>query len=152
MAADNPRLHADHGLRPADCTVQRSRRRGPALQRRTLRQGGAGAQPRLRLAAPDPIAYDPEAHVSAAKQLTVDVRLPRQFWLYAAFAATTMLGFATWAVLAYHLAVKHVVSASQIALLYAAAMGAAALAALAFGRIYDRVGLRGLVVLPPLAA
>src|SRR4051812_20224130 len=73
---------------------------------------------RLRLAAPDPIAYDPEAHVSAAKQLTVDVRLPRQFWLYAAFAATTMLGFATWAVLAYHLAVKHVVSASQIALLY----------------------------------
>jgi hypothetical protein len=31
-------------------------------------------------------------------------------------------------------------------------MGAAALAALASGRVYDRSGLRGLVVLPPLAA
>jgi MFS family permease len=63
-----------------------------------------------------------------------------------------MLGFATWGVLAFHLAVRHVVSASLIPVLYAAAMGAAALAALLFGRVYDRVGLRGLVVLPPLAA
>jgi MFS family permease len=107
---------------------------------------------RLRLAVPDPSAYDPDAHLSDAKHLTLDVRLPRQFWLYAMFAATTMLGFATWAVLAYHLAVRHVVSPSLIAVLYAGAMGAAALAALVFGRIYDRVGLRGLVVLPPLAA
>jgi MFS family permease len=36
--------------------------------------------------------------------------------------------------------------------LYAVAMGVDALAALAFGEIYDRIGLRGLVVLPVLAA
>ena len=107
---------------------------------------------RLRIAAPDPSAFDPDAHVSDAKRLTLDPHLPRQFWLYATFTAATMLGFATWAVLAFHLAVRHVISPSLIAVLYAGAMGAAALAALLFGRIYDRVGLRGLVVLPPLAA
>jgi MFS family permease len=45
-----------------------------------------------------------------------------------------------------------VVSPGVVPLLYAVAMGAAALAALGFGRVYDRVGLRGLGVLPPLAA
>jgi MFS family permease len=63
-----------------------------------------------------------------------------------------MLGFATWAVLAFHLTEKDVVSPGGVPLLYAGAMGAAALAALGFGRVYDRVGLRGLVVLPPLSA
>src|SRR4051812_42692600 len=106
---------------------------------------------RLRLAAPRPEDYDP-ANAAPVKPLPVALRPPRQFWVYAAFAAMTMLGFATWAVLAFHLAVQHVISTPWIAVLYAGAMGAAALAALTFGRIYDRVGLRGLVVLPPLAA
>ncbi len=63
-----------------------------------------------------------------------------------------MLGFATWAVLAYHLVRQDVVATSLIPVLYAAAMGVAAVAALAFGHLYDRVGLRGLTALPPLAA
>jgi predicted MFS family arabinose efflux permease len=107
---------------------------------------------RLRAAAPRPEDYDPQAHPSDAKRLTLDSRLPRQFWLYAAFSAATMLGFATWGVLAYHLAHRHVVATGIVPVLYAAAMGAAALAALGFGRIYDRRGLRGLVALPLLAA
>jgi MFS family permease len=107
---------------------------------------------RLRISVPAPERFDPETETRRAKDLTVDARLPRQFWLYAAFAAGTMLGFATWAVLAFHLAHQHVLSASRIAVLYAVAMGAAAISALGFGRIYDRIGLRGLVVLPPLAA
>jgi MFS family permease len=61
-----------------------------------------------------------------------------------------MLGFSTWAVLAFHLTERHVMSASAVPLLYALAMGAAAVAALVMGRIYDRVGLRGLLALPPL--
>jgi MFS family permease len=63
-----------------------------------------------------------------------------------------MLGFSTWAVLAYHLTVRQVLPADLVPVLYAAAMGAAAVAAVVFGRVYDRVGLRGLIVLPPLAA
>lgn len=107
---------------------------------------------RLRLAAPDPSAFDPAARVSDAKRLRLDTRLPVRFWHYAAFAAVTMLGFSTWAVIAFHLAAHDVVPAGAIPVLYAVAMAAAALAALVFGRLYDRHGLRGLVVLPPLAA
>ena len=107
---------------------------------------------RLRAAAPDPSDYDPAARVSDAKKLRLDSHLPVQFWLYSAFSALTMLGFATWAVLAFHLEHAHVLATSTIPVLYAAAMGAAALASLAVGRLYDRAGFRGLVVIPLLAA
>jgi predicted MFS family arabinose efflux permease len=107
---------------------------------------------RLRRAAPDPEQFDPAASLPESKRLRLDTHLPRDFWVYSAFSAATMLGFSTWAVLAYHLVARHVVSASVVPVLYAVAMGAAALAALGFGRLYDRIGLRGLVVLPALAA
>jgi MFS family permease len=107
---------------------------------------------RLRAAAPDPTAFDPTAGLSDAKKLSLGTRLPTRFWLYAAFSAATMLGFATWAVLAYHLSTHGVLPTGLVPVLYAAAMGVAALTALAFGRIYDRAGLRGLVVLPVLTA
>lgn len=106
---------------------------------------------RLRLSAPDPAAYDPTAAVSEAKRLRLGRGLSRDFWVYAAFSAMTMFGFATWGVLAYHLVAKDVVSAGIVPILYAAAMGAAAITAVVSGRVYDRVGLRGLVVLPFLA-
>jgi MFS family permease len=107
---------------------------------------------RLRVAAPEPRDFEPSVEVPESKKLRLDTHLPTRFWIYSAFSAATMLGFSTWAVLAYHLTVRHVVSPDVVPLLYAAAMGAAGLAALGFGRIYDRVGLRGLVVLPFLSA
>jgi MFS family permease len=76
----------------------------------------------------------------------------RAFWTYAAFTALSMAGFATFGILGYHLQVRHVVPDAQIPLIYALAMGTAALAALASGRAYDRSGLRALVIAPPLAA
>jgi MFS family permease len=106
---------------------------------------------RLRRSAPDPTQWEPDARVSEKKNLRLEAGLPRQFWRYAAFSATTMLGFSTWAVLAFHLTSRHLISASLVPVLYALAMGAASIAAVGFGRIYDRVGLRGLVALPPLA-
>jgi MFS family permease len=117
---------------------------------------------RLRAAVPDPAAWEPAAREPAAREpaarvaesrkLRLERRLPRRFWQYAAFSAATMLGFSTWAVLAFHLIVRHLVSPAAVPLLYAVAMGAASLAAVGFGRVYDRVGLRGLVLLPLLAA
>jgi len=80
------------------------------------------------------------------------LQLSGRFWGYTVFTALTMLGYATFAVLAFHLQVRHVVPTYQIPIMYAAAMGVDALAALASGRLYDRVGLRGLVILPVLAA
>jgi predicted MFS family arabinose efflux permease len=106
---------------------------------------------RLRRAAPDPIAWEPAAQVSEKKRLRLEAGLPRKFWQYAAFSAATMLGFSTWAVLAFHLTAQHLVAPSIVPALYALAMRAASIAAVGVGRIYDRIGLRGLIVLPPLA-
>ena len=63
-----------------------------------------------------------------------------------------MTGYATFAVLAYHLHARHVVSDAEIPVIYALAMGMAALAALGSGWLYDRIGLRGLVIIPLLTA
>jgi predicted MFS family arabinose efflux permease len=106
---------------------------------------------RLRRAVPHPAAYEHGAEATS-KTMSVGGHFPAQFWLYSAFTALTMTGFATFAVLAYHLQVKHVLSAPLIPVAYAAAMGAAALGALAAGTAYDRIGLRGMAVLPLLAA
>jgi MFS family permease len=107
---------------------------------------------RLRSRAPDPLAWEPAAKVAEKKRLRLEAGLSRRFWQYAAFSAMTMLGFSTWAVLAFHLTERHLTSAAVVPVLYAAAMGAASLAAVAFGRVYDRVGMRGLLALPVLAA
>ncbi len=76
--------------------------------------------------------------------------LPGRFWLYTAFTAVSMLGFATFAVFAYHDQAQHVMVPALIPVTYAVAMGADALAALGSGWLYDRIGLRGLIVALPL--
>ena len=107
---------------------------------------------RLRGKAPDPLQWEPAAQVADKKKLRLEAGLPRRFWQYGAFSAATMLGFSTWAVLAFHLTHRHLVSASLVPVLYAVAMAAAAVASVGFGRLYDRIGLRGLLTLPVLGA
>jgi len=107
---------------------------------------------RLRNRAPDPLAWEPAARVAERKRLRFGTDLPRRFWQYAAFSAATMFGFSTWAVLAFHLTARHLVAGPVVPVLYALAMASASVAAVGFGRIYDRYGLRGLLALPPLAA
>lgn len=103
---------------------------------------------RLRAAVPEPADYDPAASVAESKRLRLDTHLPPRFWLYSAFSAATMLGFSTWAVLAYHLTEQHIVSSSLVPVLYAGAIGTSGVAAVGFGRVYDAVGMRGLIVVP----
>ncbi len=105
----------------------------------------------LRRQVPQPAAYNPSVHPVQTKPLGLH-GFSRTYWQYAAFTAATLAGFATFAVLAYHLEHRHVVTAAEIPVMYAVAMGVAALASLASGGVYDRVGLRGLVVLPVLGA
>ncbi len=110
---------------------------------------------RLRARAPVPAAYDPDTPPRPSKAGSQQVRLAgfsRRFWNYAAFTALSVAGYATFAVLSYHLQVRHVLPTAEIPLVYAVAMAAAALAGLASGRAYDRIGLRGLVALPVLSA
>ena len=105
---------------------------------------------RLRRAVPVPAEY--EAREVVDRGHDDGARLPARFWWYAGFTALNMAGYATFAVLAYHLQVRNVVSEATIPVIYAVAMGMAALAALGSGWVYDRVGLRGLVVIPVLTA
>ena len=107
----------------------------------------------LHRAVPQPDAYE-HVHRAGQADLSTDshTRLPARFWLYTAFTAVSMAGFATFGVLAYHQETRRILPAAVIPLTYAAAMGAAALAALASGRLYDRIGLRGLVIALPLSA
>jgi MFS family permease len=104
----------------------------------------------LRRAVPTPEAYE-RAHV-AIGPTKVDTTLPAQFWWYAGFTALNMAGYATFAVLAYHMQIHHILAEAEIPIVYALAMGSAALGALGSGWVYDRVGLRGLATVPLLTA
>ncbi|MFF3074006.1 MFS transporter [Kitasatospora sp. NPDC057904] len=106
----------------------------------------------LRTRVPDPAVYEPAAVPEARRERSRSRRLPRVFWVYAAFTATTMTGFATFGLLSYHLVQRHLLSVSLIPVLYAGAMLADAAAALVAGWLYDRVGPRVLLALPALAA
>jgi hypothetical protein len=104
-------------------------------------------------AVPHPEHYGEQAPSDPSTQSsTAPSAIPRAFWLYVAFSSLTMVGFATWGVLSFHLARHHVVASWQVPVLYAVAMGAGAVTPLAAGAAYRRFGLRTLVVLPFLAA
>lgn len=106
----------------------------------------------LRVRVPSPEAYEVETRAKAGAETGSAEPLPRAFWTYAAFTAATMAGFATFGVLSFHLVHEHLLPAAAVPLVYAAAMAADALAALATGWVYDRVGPRVVVALPVLAA
>lgn len=72
--------------------------------------------------------------------------LPRVFWVFFAAGALMAAGYADFALIAYHFAKGAVVPAPWIPILYAFGMGMAALSALGFGRLFDRVGLGAVAV------
>lgn len=92
------------------------------------------------------------AHVTVPAAPAVRTPLPARFWWYSGFTAVSMFGFSTFGVVSYHLEVEKVLAPALIPVTYAVSMGAAALAALASGALYDRIGLRGLLVALPLTA
>lgn len=110
----------------------------------------------LRARVPEPAAYEVIAATessSASDGAQLFVRaLPRAFWVYAGFSAATMVGFTTFGVLSFHLVDRRIVSVALVPVIYATAMAADAVAALATGWMYDRRGARVLVALPLLAA
>ena len=78
--------------------------------------------------------------------------LPRIFWLYLAGVAFIAAGYADFPLIAFHFEKTAAVSQNWIPIFYAVAMGADALAALLFGRLFDRVGLVSLIAVSLLAA
>ncbi|QCB97480.1 MFS transporter [Arthrobacter sp. PAMC25564] len=109
----------------------------------------------LRRAVPVPERFDAQAvtdHAVERGSRAARVPLPARFWWYSAFTAVSMFGFSTFGVISYHLEVQKVLPSALIPVTYAVSMGAAALAALASGALYDRIGLRGLLIALPLTA
>ncbi|GAB4141723.1 MAG: MFS transporter [Cyanobacteria bacterium J069] len=72
--------------------------------------------------------------------------LPRRFWVYLGAIALVAAGYADFPLIAFHLQQSGTQTTSQIPLLYALAMGVDAIAALLFGRWFDRVGLWSLML------
>ncbi len=71
--------------------------------------------------------------------------LPRVFRRYLVAAGLLAAGFVDFPLAAYHFKQSALFADSTIPLLYALAMGVDALAALAFGRLFDRVGISALI-------
>ncbi|ETA03477.1 hypothetical protein CcI156_09100 [Frankia sp. CcI156] len=113
----------------------------------------------LRARVPDPAGYEPDEppavpvpRTGPAPAAAPRARLPRAFWTYAGFTAATTTGLATFGVLSFHAVTRGLLPVAAVPVVYAAAMGVDALAALATGWAYDRHGPGVLAVLPPLAA
>ena len=99
-----------------------------------------------------PTATGPGPAAGPATAAAPTQPLSAQFWLFAASAGAATAGLVTFGVISYHLTIDRVVTVAAVPVLYAAAMGAAALAALATGWTYDRLQGRVLFALPFLVA
>ncbi len=78
--------------------------------------------------------------------------LPRAFWLYAGACGLMAAGFVDFPLIAYHFKRAAQTPDVSIPLLYALAMGVDAVAALVFGRMFDRFGVPVLMLGVALAA
>ncbi|HUK40796.1 MAG TPA: MFS transporter [Candidatus Acidoferrales bacterium] len=73
--------------------------------------------------------------------------LPRIFWIYLAGAALVAAGFADFQLIAYHFAKADAVKDTWIPIMYSIAMAVSGAGSLAFGRMFDRAGIRILIPL-----
>jgi len=78
--------------------------------------------------------------------------LPRVFWFYLAAATLVAAGYADFPLIAYHFGKTSTVPDVWVPVFYAIAMGVDALAALIFGRLFDRVGMSILIAAVLLSA
>ena len=76
----------------------------------------------------------------------------RVYWLYVIAAALIAAGFADFALIAYHFQKTALVSPGLIPIFYAVAMGVDGIAALIFGRLFDKVGLSIMIVVALLSS
>jgi MFS family permease len=106
----------------------------------------------LRFRVPHPESYEASRTVPDDPAVPRRWALPPKFWLYSGFVAMTMTGFVTFGLLSFHMAARGLLTAAAVPVIYAAAMAADALAALASGWTYDRFGAKTLAALPILSA
>ena len=114
----------------------------------------------LRRRVPDPSVYDDAAAPAAEHPVpprgwwadAVGRGLPGEFFRYAFAASLTTGALVTFGIIGYHLTVDDLLPVAAVPVVYAAAMGVEAVAALAVGAVYDRTGPRVLLLVPVLVA
>ena len=94
---------------------------------------------------------NPRLMESTAPAGPAPTSLPRAFWLYLAAMALMAIGYADFNLISFHLQRSGEPTAA-IPLLYALAMGTAAISALIFGRWFDRWGMPSLMLAAILSA
>ncbi len=100
----------------------------------------------------DPSRHPENRGEATPAATTEGARLPSRFWFFAASSAAATAGLVTFGVISFHLAREKLVSDAMVPVVYAGAMAVEAVAALAVGLVYDRLGPRVLYVLPLLVA
>jgi predicted MFS family arabinose efflux permease len=80
----------------------------------------------------------------------IHFKLP--FWLYIAAISLVAAGFADFPFMSYHLIRNKLFADNMIPILYSAAMGIDAVAALFFGWLYDKKGISSLIVATSISA
>ncbi len=70
----------------------------------------------------------------------------KPYWWYMIAAGFIAIGFADFALIGYHLQKSHVVSPTIIPVYYAVAMGVGAIGALVLGRLFDKNGIKTLLI------
>jgi MFS family permease len=74
------------------------------------------------------------------------------YWLYLAGIAFLAAGFADFPLMAYHFAKQRILADNMVPVMYAVAMGVDAVAALFFGRMYDRRGVTAIIISSAISA
>ncbi|HUL61627.1 MAG TPA: MFS transporter, partial [Methanocella sp.] len=77
---------------------------------------------------------------------------PRVYWIYLAGVVLVAAAYADFALISYHFQSKGIVGMDMIPVFYAVAMAVDAVAALAFGRLFDRAGIHVLAIPVALSA
>jgi MFS family permease len=98
------------------------------------------------------IIYPHPHKLEADSQTKDDGKLPKVFWLYLAAVGLIAAGFADYPLVAFHIKQRAIFDDKWIPLLYAIAMGIDGIAALIFGRMYDRKGMSALAFAVILSA
>jgi len=97
-----------------------------------------------RIAVPDPEKYE----ISGADNSHVSEKFPPVFWGYVIFTFFATSGFAVFTLIAFHLKHNAIVTDAYIPAIYAGAMFIDGIAAVIIGKVYDRKGLKLLLLMP----
>jgi len=92
------------------------------------------------------IKYPIPQNFESGGKVSAEEKFDHRFTLYLAGICFLAAGFADFPLLGFHFQKHQLISGASIPLIYTLAMGIDAVAALFFGKLYDRIGLKSLML------